>query len=352
MGRVPYTVNKSERRIRMQTEKYQVPVTKYYKRTVTETRERQVPVPYVNVPEVKIVEVPVQKSKVGLDNMTKTVYDTQMPTVGNMTKTVYDTQVPAVGNMTRTAYDTQMPTDGNMANPLYDTQTRTGGSMTNSGYDTQMRTHGIPQTKVVTKPSPVYNEVPKPAPSRSLGTGYGGGDARPFNAVAPAQPAGTGYGGGDERSFGAAQPAGTGYGGGDERSYGTVALPHPRGTDYGVADNRAFDAVALPRPRGTDYGGTDYGGADKPAFHTVDTKDGAISFDEYTAARAVSNRVIGSGGRSGRPQMQTQKYQVPVTKYYKRTVMETREREVPVPYYVDVPETKYLTVTEKVPVKK
>merc|ERR1712087_437188 len=120
---------------------------------------------------------------------------------------------------------------------------------TNSGYDTQMRTHGIPQTKVVTKPSPVYNEVPKPAPSRSLGTGYGGGDARSFNAVAPARPAGTGYGGGDERSFGA------------------VALPHPGGTDYGVADN--------------------------PAFHTVDTKDGAISFDEYTAARAVSNRVIG-----------------------------------------------------------
>merc|ERR1712087_570024 len=310
---------------------------------------RQVPVPYVNVPEVKIVEVPVQKSKVGLDDMTKivyntqmrsqgnmndmtrTVYDTQLRTDGNMTKTVYDTQMPAVGNMTKTAYDTQMPTDGNMANPLYDTQTRTGGSMTNSGYDTQMRTHGIPQTKVVTKPSPVYNEVPKPAPSRSLGTGYGGGDARSFNAVAPAQPAGTGYGGGDDRSFGAAQPAGTGY---------------------GVADNRAFDAVALPRPRGTDYGGTDYGGADKPAFHTVDTKDGAISFDEYTAARAVSNRVIGPGGRSGRPQMQTQKYQVPVTKYYKRTVMETREREVPVPYYVDVPETKYLTVTEKVPVKK
>merc|ERR1711920_1019548 len=241
-------------------------------------------------------------------NMTKTVYDTQMPTVGNMTKTVYDTQVPAVGNMTKTAYDTQMRTDGNMANPSYDTQIRTGGSMTNSGYDTQMRTHGIPQTKVVTKPSPVYNEVPKPAPSRSLGTGYGGGDARSFNAVAPARPAGTGYGGGDERSFGA------------------VALPHPGGTDYGVADN--------------------------PAFHAVDTKDGAISFDEYTAARAVSNRVIGPGGRSGRPQMQTQKYQVPVTKYYKRTVMETREREVPVPYYVDVPETKYLTVTEKVPVKK
>merc|ERR1719273_205775 len=50
--------------------------------------------------------------------------------------------------------------------------------------------------------------------------------------------------------------------------------------------------------------------------------------------------------------METQKYQVPVTKYYKRTVMETRDRQVPVPYYVQVPETKYRTVTEQVPVQK
>merc|ERR550539_381566 len=74
---VPYTVNRSERRIRMETEKYQVPVTKYYKRTVMETRERQVPVPYyVTVPETKyrtVTEhVPIQKSKVEMDNVTKT----------------------------------------------------------------------------------------------------------------------------------------------------------------------------------------------------------------------------------------------------------------------------------------
>jgi len=105
---VPYTVNRSERRIRMQTETYQVPVTKYYKRTVMETRTRQVPVPYfVNVPEVKyrtvMEQVPVQKSKVEMDSVVKTVYDTQM------------------------------------------------------------RTRCVPQTKMVTKQIPVYNVVPKPA---------------------------------------------------------------------------------------------------------------------------------------------------------------------------------------------
>jgi len=106
---VPYTVNRSERRIRMQTETYQVPVTKYYKRTVMETRTRQVPVPYfVNVPETKyrtvMEQVPVQKSKVEVDSVVKTVYDTQM------------------------------------------------------------RTRCVPQTKMVTKQIPVYNVVPKPAP--------------------------------------------------------------------------------------------------------------------------------------------------------------------------------------------
>merc|ERR1712212_1399549 len=74
-----------------------------------ETRERQVPVPYyVDVPETKYLtvteQVPVQKSKVELDNVTKTVYEAQM------------------------------------------------------------RTRCVPQTKMVTKQIPVYNVVPKPAP--------------------------------------------------------------------------------------------------------------------------------------------------------------------------------------------
>merc|ERR1719479_875504 len=82
---VPYTVNRSEKRIRMQTETYQVPVTKYYKRVVMETRTRQVPVPYfVNVPETKyrtvMEQVPVQKTKVQMDQRVRTVFDTQMKT--------------------------------------------------------------------------------------------------------------------------------------------------------------------------------------------------------------------------------------------------------------------------------
>jgi len=129
---VPYTVNRSERRIRMQTEKYQVPVTKYYKRTVMETRERQVPVPYyVTVPETKYrtetVKVPVQKSKVEMDSVVKTVYDTQM------------------------------------------------------------RTRCVPETKMVTKQIPVYNVVPKPAPPCPPGTDCEGNamaeNARAFDAV-------------------------------------------------------------------------------------------------------------------------------------------------------------------------
>jgi len=76
--------------------------------------------------------------------------------------------------------------------------------------------------------------------------------------------------------------------------------------------------------------------------------------------------------------METQKYQVPVTtthtgmvpitkkvprtvyvnvtsqvpQTYKKTMMQTREKKVPVPYFVRVPETKYRTVTEQVPIQK
>merc|ERR1712060_573409 len=266
-----------------------------------------------------------------MNDTTKTVYDAQIRTDGNMTKAVYDTQARTGDSMTNAGYDTQIRTSGipqtkivnagygtqlgtsgtsqtkivnggydaqmrttgipqtKIANAGYDTQLGTSGisqtKIANAGYDTQMRTSGLPQTEIVTNPNPVYNEVPKPAP------------------------------------------------------------PRPRGTNYGGGDERAFDTVGLPRPRGTDYGG-----ADKRAFDAVDTnKDGVISFDEFTAARAASNPANGSERQT---RMQTQKYQVPVTKYYKRTVMETRERQVPVPYYDDVPETKYQTVTEKVPVKK
>jgi len=132
---IPYTVNRQERRTRMETQKYQVPVTttktrmvpvtkkvpktvyvdvttnvpQEYTTTTMQTRERQVAVPYyVNIPETKYrtvtEQVPVQKSKVQMDTVTKTVYDTQV------------------------------------------------------------RTRCLPETKMVTKQIPVYNVVARPAP--------------------------------------------------------------------------------------------------------------------------------------------------------------------------------------------
>jgi len=115
MKSVPYTYNRSERRTRMETQSYQVPVTntqtrmvpvtkkvaktvmvpktvyvdvtsqepKQFTTTNMETRTRQVPVPYfVNVPETRYrtvtEKVPVQKTKVEMDTVSKTVYDTQV----------------------------------------------------------------------------------------------------------------------------------------------------------------------------------------------------------------------------------------------------------------------------------
>merc|ERR1719320_1381961 len=84
-------------------------VPKSYKKTTMQTKERQVPVPYfVNVPETKYrtvtEQVPVQKTKVQMDTVTKIVYDTKV------------------------------------------------------------RTRCVPETKIVTKQIPVYNLVPRPAP--------------------------------------------------------------------------------------------------------------------------------------------------------------------------------------------
>jgi len=78
---VPYTVNRPERRTRVVTQKYQVPVRRCY--TVMQTKERQVTVPYfVNVPETKYRseshQVPVERTKVEMDTVTKTVYDTHV----------------------------------------------------------------------------------------------------------------------------------------------------------------------------------------------------------------------------------------------------------------------------------
>jgi len=139
----------------MDTQKYQVPVTtshtrmvpvtkkvpktvyvdvttqvpQNYKTTTMQMRERQVPVPYfVNVPETKYRtvtdQVPVQRTKVEMDTVTKTVFDSQM------------------------------------------------------------RTRCVPVTKMVTKQIPVYNVVSKPAPPCPPDADYGGGNVTAdFNRI-------------------------------------------------------------------------------------------------------------------------------------------------------------------------
>jgi len=142
-------------RIRMDTQKYQVSVTTFhsrmvpvtkkvpktvyvdittqvpqnYKTTTLQTRERQVPVPYfVNIPETKCrtvtYQVPVQRTRVQMDTVTKTVFDTQM------------------------------------------------------------RTGCVPETKIVTKQIPVYNVVARPAPPCPPGADCGDGTvAADFNCL-------------------------------------------------------------------------------------------------------------------------------------------------------------------------
>jgi len=99
----------------------------------------------------------------------------------------------------------------------------------------------------------------------------------------------------------------------------------------------------------------------------------------YTDYESRSKQVPYTVNRSEkRIRMETQKYTVPVTttntrmvpitkkvpktvyvdvtenvpQKYTTTTMQTRERQVPVPYFVNVPETKYRTVTEQVPVQR
>merc|ERR1712025_1031125 len=148
------TVDRQEQRTRMETQKYQVPVTttntrmvpvtkkvpktiyvdvtenvpQQYTATTMQTRERQVPVPYyVNVPETKYrsvtEQVPVQKSKVEMDTVTKTVYDTQV------------------------------------------------------------RTRCTPETKMVSKQIPVYNVVARPAPPCPPGADCGGNITDDFSRI-------------------------------------------------------------------------------------------------------------------------------------------------------------------------
>jgi len=134
------------------------------------------------------------------------------------------------------------------------------------------------------------------------------------------------------------------------RKYKTVQIPCTRNT-YKTYTVKVPRQVSEQVPRTVRY--TDYESRSKQVPYTVQRSE-------------------------KRTRMETQKYTVPVTttntrmvpvtkkvpktiyvdvtehvpQQYTTTTMQTRERQVPVPYYVNVPETKYRTVTEQVPVHR
>jgi len=131
---VPYTTNRTEQRMRVENQNYQVPVQKCTTRmvsvtrkvprtiyvdvttqvpkqettTVMENRTRQVKIPYtVNVPETRYrtenYQVPVTKQKTVFDNVTKTVYDTQVRTRCEPKVTYVTKEIPVYNVVARPA---------------------------------------------------------------------------------------------------------------------------------------------------------------------------------------------------------------------------------------------------------
>merc|ERR1719436_1219497 len=131
---VPYTAMRPEQRVRVENQNYQVPVQKCVTKMVSvtrkvprtiyvdvttqvpkqesvtsmETRTRQVKIPYtVNVPETRYrseqYQAPVQKSKVVYDNVTKTVYDTQVRTRCEPKVTFVTKEIPVYNVVARPA---------------------------------------------------------------------------------------------------------------------------------------------------------------------------------------------------------------------------------------------------------
>jgi len=134
------------------------------------------------------------------------------------------------------------------------------------------------------------------------------------------------------------------------KNYKTVQVPCTRNT-YKQYTVKVPRQVSEQVPRTVHY--TDYESRSKQVPYTVNRSEKRIKMEtqKYTVPVTV-----------------TKVRMVPVTKKVPKTIyvdvteqvpqkyttmkMETKERQVPVPYYVNVPETKYRTVTEQVPVPK
>jgi len=131
---VPYTVNRAEQRTRMEARSYSVPVQRTNTRMVSVTKKVPKTI-YVDV----VQKVPQQYTTTHMECRTK-----QVPVN-------YTVQVP------ETKYRTE-----NYQAPVQKTKT-VFDNVSKTVYDTQVRTRCVPVTRMVTKEVPVYNVVARPA---------------------------------------------------------------------------------------------------------------------------------------------------------------------------------------------
>merc|ERR550534_1367964 len=138
---VPYTVNRTETRYRNDVQTYQVPVN----RRVT-----------------KMVSVKSKEPRTIMVDVVKQVPKTEMKTT--MVTKSKNVRIPYQVNLKETKYQTlteQVPV--NKTKVVVEDRVRTV-------YDTQVRTRCVPVTKMVTKQIPVYTVVAKPAGNCPPGT--------------------------------------------------------------------------------------------------------------------------------------------------------------------------------------
>merc|ERR1719195_1147189 len=143
---VPYTTTRTETRYRSQCQTYKTPFTR---------------------PVTKMVSVKTKQPKTIYVDVVKQVPRTEMKTT--MVSKTKNVRVPYQVNLKETKYSTvteQVPV--NKTKVVVENRVRTV-------MDTQVRTRCVPVTKMVTKQIPVYTVVAKPAGSCPPGTDCGSG---------------------------------------------------------------------------------------------------------------------------------------------------------------------------------
>merc|ERR550534_626643 len=178
---VPYTVNRTETRYRNDVQRYQAPVTRQVTRMVS-VKSKEPRTIMVDV----VKQVPKTEMKTTMVNKTKNV---RVPYQVNLKQTKYSTvteQVPV--NKTKVVVEDRVRTV----------------------YDTQVRTRCVPVTKMVTKQIPVYTVVAKPAGNCPPGTDCGSGSGG--MAMSGGMSAGVAIMGGGQQFSGASMGASMGGG--------------------------------------------------------------------------------------------------------------------------------------------